>query len=80
MNKINILSLDSQTIDLITPLLLVIEREDLVLDIEAFFDLCEGFLKDLDVTSRNYLIGPIRSHFKNEPEEPTFQPFIDYKS
>jgi hypothetical protein len=52
----------------------------LTLNLDSYMNLCEGFLAELDVTSWNYLIGPIRSHFKSEPEEPLFQPEIDIKS
>ena len=80
VNKINILSLDNQTIDIITPILLQIEENDLTLTLDQFLNLCEQLIHELDVTSKNYLIGPVRSHFKNEPEDPTFTPDISSKS
>lgn len=80
VNKINILNLDNLTIDILTPFLLFIEETNAILTYDQFEAQIEPFLQKLDVQSRNFIIGPIRSHFKHEYEDPEPSPQISLKS
>ena len=59
-DHIDISELSNDIIDIITPLLLKIEKEKLHLDISEFEKLISKFVEKLNVDSRNKLIGPKR--------------------
>ena len=55
---IDITTLPNNIIDIITPVLLEIEQEQLTLDHEKFCELLEDLISTLTVEERNILVGP----------------------
>jgi Ca2+-binding EF-hand superfamily protein len=79
-HRISINGLENKCIDIITPLLLKIEKMDKEINLKKFIEIAESFIKSVSVSDRNYLIGPVRKMFKHLQEKPTFKPEISQRS
>lgn len=79
-HKIDILNVDNKIIDLITPILLKIEKRALILNFEQFCETLEEFAKKLTVEERNLLFGPTKTISHNHEEPNTFRPRLNSKS
>lgn len=78
--KINILEVNNEIIDIITPLLLRIEDKALILNFRQFCECIEDFSKSLSVEERNVLFGPVKSAYHNHEEINSFRPNLNSKS
>jgi len=56
--------LSNEIIDILTPVLLEIEDNQLIIDFHQFAFICEKYLKGINVEERNKIIGPKRQIFK----------------
>ena len=76
--KINILEVSNEIIDIITPLLLKIEDKALILNFRQFWECIDDFSKELNIDERNVLYGPVKNH--HHEEQISFNPNINSKS
>lgn len=77
--KIDILGVSNDIIDLITPLLLRIEQKELILDYSQFYDILDKFSKNLTIDQKNLLFGPTKQLTSRDVMN-TFRPRINSKS
>lgn len=77
--KIDILGVSNEIIDIITPLLLKIEQKALILNYSDFYELLSSFSKNLKTELRKVLFGPIKQ-IKSKDVLNTFRPRLNSKS
>lgn len=77
--KIDILGVSNDIIDLITPLLLKIEQKELILDYSQFYDILDRFARNLTIDQKNLLFGPTKQLTSRDVMN-TFRPRINSKS
>ena len=78
--KINILEVNNEIIDIITPFLLKIEDKALILNFRQFCECIDDFSKTLSIEERNILFGPVKNTSHNHEAANTFRPNINSKS
>jgi hypothetical protein len=77
--KIDISGVSNDIIDIITPLLLKLEQEALVLNYSDFYELLNGFAKNLKTEHMKVLFGPTKQ-IKSKDVLNTFRPRLNSKS
>lgn len=71
--------MSNDIIDIITPLLLQIEKRGLILNYSQFLDMLNDFSKNLSLDEKNTLFGP-NKHIIQSKEVVTFRPRLNSKS